>query len=181
MKTMDETLLKTKKFDVKRREYDIPGTGTVQRDMVARPGAALILPVLSETESETQIVVIRNYRYTVGRELIELPAGTLEPPEPPIECAARELEEETGYAAREIEPLAEYYTSPGFTDERMYLFVARNLTRKEQKLEATEQIRVETVTLDEALAATTTGRIIDAKTIAALHIYHHARKAKGSL
>lgn len=173
---MDQILLKTRKFDVTRREYDIPRTGTVQRDMVDHPGATLILPVLSETE----IVVIRNYRFAVGQELIELPAGTLEDGEPPIECAARELEEETGYVAGDLEPLCEFYTSPGFTNERMYVFVARNLTKKEQKLEATEQIRVETMTLDEALAATTTGRILDGKTIAALHVYHHARRAEGT-
>lgn len=172
---MDDILLKTRKFDVTRRVYEIPGTGTVQREMVAHPGATLILPVLNESE----IIVIRNYRFSVGRELIELPAGTLEPPEPPIECAARELEEETGYVAAEIEPLCEFYTSPGFTDEKMYVFVARNLTKKEQKLEATEQIRVEIMTLEEALTATATGRILDGKTIAALHVYDYTRRAEG--
>ena len=114
----------------------------------------------------------------LGRELLELPAGTLGPPEPPIQCAARELEEETGYVAGHLEPLCEFYTSPGFTNERMSVFVATDLRATAQRLEPTEQIRVEIMSLEDALAATTDGRIIDGKTIAALHVYHY-RRARG--
>ncbi|HSW46678.1 MAG TPA: NUDIX hydrolase, partial [Phycisphaerae bacterium] len=110
---MDETILRARKFTVIRRTYDHPSLGQVAREMVVHPGAVTILPLLSAEE----VVLIHNTRFTVGRELLELPAGTLDPPESPIDCAARELEEETGYVAGRLEPLCEFYTTPGFTDE----------------------------------------------------------------
>jgi len=166
---MDEVLLETRRFTVRRLEYNVPGQGLVRRELVVHPGAVTILPLL---DPQT-VVMIRNYRFAVGAELLELPAGTLEPPEPPVECAARELEEETGYKAAHFERLCEFYTTPGFTDERMHVFVATGLTPAKQRLEATEQIRVEIVPLRDALEATTDGRIVDAKTIASLQIYHY--------
>jgi len=168
---MRETLLTATKFNVERREYNVPGQAPVRRELVVHPGAVLIIPLLSPTS----IVMIRNHRFTVGQELLELPAGTLEPPEPPVQCAARELEEETGYVAGQLEPLCEFYTSPGFTNERMYAFVATRLTATAQRLETTERIRVEPMALADALAATADGRIVDGKTIAALHVYHYCR------
>lgn len=167
--TMSDILLKAAKFVVQRRECILPGRGVVRRELVVHPGAVTILPLL---DPQT-VVMIRNYRFSVGAELLELPAGTLEPPEPPIECAARELEEETGYVADRIEPLCEFYTTPGFTDEYMYVFTASGLTHKGQQLEDTEQIRVVTMPLADVLAATTDGRIIDGKTIASLLVYHY--------
>ena len=171
---MIEKLLETSRFSVERHTYTIPGRGTVQRELVAHPGAVLILPVLDADG----IIMIHNYRFSAGRELLELPAGTLEPPEPPIACAARELEEETGYVSSRIEPLCAFYTTPGFTNEFMHAFVAYDLTKREQRLEDNEQIRVERMSLDDALAATADGRIIDGKTIAALHVYAY-RKSRG--
>ncbi len=170
----DETVLTSAKFTVVRREYNVPGRGMVRREMVIHPGAVLILPVLDDD----RIVMIRNYRFAVGQELLELPAGTMEPPEPPIDCAARELEEETGYVASKLTPLASYVTCPGFCTELMHAFVATGLTKTEQKLEPTEQIRVEIIALDEALEMTAGGAIIDGKTIAALHLYRH-QQARG--
>ncbi len=172
---MNETLLTAARFKVERREYNVPGHGPVRRELVVHPGAVLILPLLPPTS----VVMIRNYRFAVGAELLELPAGTLEPPEPPADCAARELEEETGYRARRLERLCEFYTSPGFTDERMHAFVATNLTRTAQQLDATEQIRVVTMPFDDALDACADGRIVDGKTIAALQVYRY-RKARGT-
>lgn len=166
---MSDVLLTTRKFRVERHEYNIPGRGTVRRELVVHPGAVAIVPVLSPDT----IVLIRNYRYSAEAELLEIPAGTLEPSESPPDCAARELEEETGYQAARLAWLCEFYTSPGFTDEFMHVFVARDLKATAQRLEATEQIRVETMSLKDALAATVDGRIIDAKTIAALHVYHY--------
>lgn len=166
---MKETLLKAVKFTVERRDFDHPCAGRVQRELVVHPGAVLIVPMLSPQ----QVVLIHNYRFAVGAELLELPAGTLEAGERPMDCAARELEEETGYSAGHIEPLCEFYTSPGFTDERMFVFQATDLTATAQKLDPTEQIRVEIMDLADALSATADGRIIDGKTIAALQIYHY--------
>lgn len=171
---MAQTLLTARRFTVERREYTIPGQGLVSREVVIHPGAVLIVPVLPDG----RVVMIHNYRFSVERELLELPAGTLESPEPPIECAVRELEEETGYVAESIEPLAAYYTTPGFTNELMYAFVATGLTATQQRLEGTEQIRVEPMPLAEALRAASDGRIMDAKTIAALFLYHHRDRGR---
>jgi len=168
---MPEILLKAARFDVERCEYNVPGLGLVRRELVVHPGAVTIVPLLDPTT----VVMIRNYRFAVGRDLLELPAGTLEPPEPPVECAGRELEEETGYRAARLEPLCEFYTSPGFTNEHMYVFVATGLTKTSQQLEETEQIRVQPMPLADALAATADGRIVDGKTIAALQVYHYTQ------
>ncbi len=168
---MNDTLLTTGRFSVQRRAYSHPTAGVVHRELVVHPGAVVILPLAEDGT----VVLIRNYRFAVGCELLELPAGTLEAGEEPIACAARELEEETGYRAERIVPLARFYTSPGFTDERMHAFVATGLSRTEQRLDATEQIRVETMPLSGALAATLDGRIVDGKSIAALHVYHYGK------
>lgn len=168
---MGQELLRARKFTVERREYDVPGVGQVQRELVVHPGAVAILPLLGPD----RVVMIHNFRFSVGHELLELPAGTLEPGEDPAVCAARELEEETGYVADRIEPLCRFYTSPGFTDELMYCYVAAGLTHKGQKCEETEQIRVQPMPLTDALAACADGRILDGKTIAALQVYHYRR------
>lgn len=168
---MNETLLTARKFRVERREYVIPGVGPVSRELVVHPGAVLILPLLTPDE----VVMIHNYRFSVGIELLELPAGTLEPGEDPAVCAARELEEETGCVGGRLEPLGRFYTSPGFTDEIMHVFVATGLKATAPRPEATEQIRVTILPLVNALAAADDGRIMDGKTIAALHMYHYRR------
>lgn len=172
--SMKDILLKATKFTVERRVFDHPGVGRVRRELVVHPGAVLILPMLSPEK----VVLIHNYRFAVLAELLELPAGTLEPGEQPIDCAARELEEETGYAAGHIEPLCKFYTSPGFTDERMYVFLASDLTATAQRLDSTEQIRVAIMDLTDALDATVDGRIVDGKTIASLHLYHYRQSEK---
>ncbi len=137
---------------------------TVRREVVRHPGAVLILPELSGN----RIVLLRNHRVAVGDTLWELPAGTLEPPEPPIAAAARELEEETGYRAGRITPMGEFYTSPGFCDELMRVFLAQDLDWVGERHEPHEEIEVRVVPFEEALAMIDDGRIRDAKTIAAL-------------
>lgn len=169
---MPDVLLTTRKFRVERRQYQIPGRGQVSKELVVHPGAVLILPLMGDAE----VVLIRNYRYAVEEELLELPAGTLEPGEAPADCAARELMEETGYRAGRLEALCEFYTTPGFTNERMHAFVATRLEQAAQKLDDTEQIRVEIMRLADALDACVDGRIRDAKTIAALQVYHYRVK-----
>ena len=166
---MSDVLLTARKFRVERKSYEIPGRGQVSRELVVHPGAVLILPLLDDGN----VVLIWNYRYAAGAELLELPAGTLEPGEAPATCAARELEEEAGYKAGHLEPLCTFYTTPGFTNECMHAFVATRLEKTVQRLEDNEQIRVQIMRLSEALEATVDGRIIDAKTIAALQVYHY--------
>ncbi len=150
---------------------------TLQREVVLHPGAVIILPVLEGGENP-RIVLIRNRRHTVRQDLLELPAGTLEPASPPQTghedpalCAARELTEETGYAAGSIRPLGWFYTSPGILTEKMYAFVATDLAAGTQDLEDNEQIRVEILTRTEILQLIEENRIVDAKSIATLLRY----------
>lgn len=138
----------------------------LERDVVRHPGAVLVVPQLDDD----RLVLIGNFRVAVNERLWELPAGTLEPPEPPLEAARRELVEETGYRAARVEPLGSFYTSPGFCDELMHVFVARGLEHVGQRLEAGEDIEVRIVRRDEALRMIREGRIRDGKTIAGLHL-----------
>lgn len=145
----------------------------VQREVVRHPGAVIVLPVLDEM----RVVMIRNYRIAPDERLWELPAGKLESGEEPIRAAGRELEEETGYAAGRIEPLGEYYTSPGFADELMRAFVATDLHEVGQRLEPGEDIEVRSVPLEEALDMTVDGRIRDGKTIATLLMWERRSRS----
>lgn len=134
------------------------------REVVIHPGSVLIVPELADG----RIVLIQNYRIAVNEPLWELPAGTLESGEPPIECARRELLEETGYRCGSIEPLLDFYTFPGIGNERMYAFLAKDLTLDTQRLEDGEDITVTPLPWDEILRMIFNGTIHDAKTIAGL-------------
>jgi ADP-ribose pyrophosphatase len=140
----------------------------IQREVVVHPGAVVILPILDEEH----IVMIRNERFAVGRELWELPAGTLEVNEPPLLSAKRELIEETGYEAKQVEPLVTFFTSPGICNEVMYAFVAQDLTFVGQNLDENEKIITEVVTWQKAMDMVRDGTIADGKTITTLLYYH---------
>jgi 8-oxo-dGTP pyrophosphatase MutT (NUDIX family) len=138
------------------------------REMVVHPGSVVVLPILDDA----RIVMIRNRRFAVGKTLLELCAGTREGDEAPEICAARELEEETGYRARTLTPLLSFYPTPGVSNERMHVFVARGLERTQQQLDPSEQIDVEPLALDDVLARIARNEIEDAKTIASVLYFH---------
>ncbi len=146
---------------------------TVRREVVRHPGAVLVVPILPDG----RIVMIRNHRVAVGGRLWELPAGTLEAGEDPARAAARELQEETGYRAGSVERLAEFYTSPGFCDELMRVFVARGLEPVERRLEPGEDIEVEILAPPAVLSMIERGEIKDGKSIAALLLWARRRDA----
>lgn len=162
-----ETLLRTPKFDVERRFIRLADGRQVERQVIVHPGAVVVLPVLEDG----RIVMINNHRFAVGRTLLELPAGTLEADEDPAACAGRELEEETGYRCRRIEPLCDFYTSPGILSERMYAFVASDLEHVGQRLEAGEEIEVAIEPADKIRQLLIGGKLKDGKTIAVLGTY----------
>lgn len=171
-----EILLKTPRFTVLRQMYATADGRMHARETVQHPGAVVILPLLADG----RVCLIRNFRIAVGRTLIELPAGTLEPPEPPEVAAARELEEETGYVADAVAPLCEFFMSPGILNERMHLYLATGLKAGPARLQAGEQIESIEVEWSEALAMCDDGRIQDAKTMTALLWYDRWRHAAGN-
>jgi ADP-ribose pyrophosphatase len=139
----------------------------IKKEVVVHPGAVVILPFLDDKT----ILLIRNRRYAVNQVLLELPAGTLETKEPAINCAGRELLEETGYLAKRIKPLASFFTSPGILSEKMHAFVAYDLQKSKTALEEGEEIEVAPTALADAIEMIRTGEIVDAKTIACLLMY----------
>jgi ADP-ribose pyrophosphatase len=157
-----------KKFDIEMVRYQTAGGRTIEREMVRHPGAVCILPILEEKGVAPRVVFIRNRRFTLGRELLELPAGTLEAGEDPAVCAGRELIEETGYRAATIIPLGSFFTTPGMTDERMHAFAATGLTHVGQRLEEDERIRVELAPGAGAMALIDRGELQDAKSMVTL-------------
>jgi len=137
------------------------------REVVVHPGAVVVLPLLADGT----VVLIRSRRYAVGQILVELPAGTLEKNENPMNAAGRELLEETGYLARRMKILGTFYTSPGILSEKMYAYVAYDLEQKQQALEEGEEIELMPTPFEEAIAMIRSGEIVDAKTIASLLMY----------
>jgi ADP-ribose diphosphatase len=161
------TLLETRRFRVVEQTVTRPDGWTASCQFVDHPGAVAIVPLVDERH----ICLIRNRRLTVRRTLIEVPAGTREPNEEPLETARRELAEETGYQAAQWQELAQFYTSPGILSERMHVFVARDLTPGDPQREANEEIENLVLSWDEALAMVDRGEIEDGKTIVALLHY----------
>lgn len=155
------------KLDSDRLRY--PDGSEAEVDIVRHPGASAIVPFLSDPEGEDpQILLLRQYRYAADGYLYEIPAGRLDPGETPADCAARELKEETGCTAKQMEPLITMVTTPGFTDERIHLFMATELTHGEAAREADEFADVIVMRLSEALELIQRGEIVDGKTALAI-------------
>jgi len=134
-------------------------------EMIRHSGASAVLPFLGDPAGEDPtILLIRQYRYAADGFIYEIPAGRLEPGEPPEQCAVRELREETGCTAARMEHLYTMYTTPGFTDEKIHLFVATGLERGETALEQDEFVEVVPTTMSAALRLIKDGTINDAKT-----------------
>jgi ADP-ribose pyrophosphatase len=142
-----------------------PDGSTGQLEMVRHPGASAIVPFLSDpTGDDPQILLIKQYRYAADGFMYEIPAGRLDPGEEPSACAVRELKEETGCTAKHVEHMFTMYTTPGFTDERIHVFLASGLEHGEAAREADEFLTVETMTLSHALQLIKDGEINDGKT-----------------
>ena len=137
------------------------GEKTYARDVVHHPGSAVIVPVFDDGT----IALVRQYRHPAVRYLLEVPAGTLRRGEAPEEGAKRELEEELGVVSGRLEKLSEFFVSPGFCEEKMWVYLATELTDTRQQLDDDEILEVVRIPFSQALSMITTGEIEDAKTI----------------
>ncbi len=172
MSTSPKTVLVTAKFTVLEHQIVAPEQPTpLVRHTVEHPGAVAILPLLDDD----RLCLIRNKRIAIGKTLVELPAGTLEPDEPPRRTAERELQEETGYCATHWQELNGFFMSPGILNERMHLFVAQDLTPGPPAREADESIDNLIVCWEEAVAMVLRGEIEDAKSVAGILLWDKLR------
>jgi ADP-ribose pyrophosphatase len=155
-----------------------PDGSTGDLELVRHSGAAAVVPVLGDHRGDDpDIVLLRQFRYAAGGVLYEVPAGRPDQPGEPWETvAARELQEETGFIPGELHRLTTIYTTPGFTDERIHLFLATRLSRGEVNLDQDEFVEVVPLPLSEVMKAIRDGRIIDAKSVAALLFYASFRR-----
>lgn len=141
-----------------------PDGSVGELEMIRHPGASAVVPFLSDPRGgDPQVLMIRQYRYAAEGYLLEIPAGRLNPGEDPRACAVRELKEETGCSAEQVEHLFTMYTTPGFTDEKIHLFMATGLVSGETKHEADEFLDLEPMLLSRALELIEAGEIKDAK------------------
>jgi ADP-ribose pyrophosphatase len=149
-------------------EVRFPDGTTGSLEMIRHPGASAVVPLLNnengEIGSDPTVVLIRQYRYATDGYIYEIPAGRLDLGEDPAHCATRELREETGYRAAKVDPLLTIYTTPGFTDEKIHLFVATGLEAGTESREADEFLELKPTKLSRALAMIAAGEIQDSKT-----------------
>jgi ADP-ribose pyrophosphatase len=150
-------------FAIVEQSLRLPSGRAAVRQVVHHPGAVVIMPQLEDRS----LLLIAQYRFAVGETLLEFPAGTLEPGEAPLECARRELIEETGYRADHWHPLGMIYSSPGFCDERLHLFLASGLVPEHAAGDEDEGIEVKPLTVQEVERSIADGTLVDAKSIAA--------------
>ncbi len=161
---MKKPIYKGKIIDLSVETVTLPNGATADLEVITHPGAAAVVPM----KDDRTVIMVRQYRHAVGRFIDEIPAGKLHPGEDPKDCAAREVEEETGYKVNRLEPLLSFLTTPGFTNEIIHIFVGRELSPGTQNLGADEVLEIIEMPLDQAVARIKTGEIRDAKTIIGL-------------
>jgi ADP-ribose pyrophosphatase len=151
-------------FEVERDRLREESGLEIIRDVVRHPGGAGGLPLFADRS----VALVRQYRHPAGRELLEIPAGRIELGETPEECAQREIEAEIGVRAGRLTKLADFFSTPGFCEERLYVYLATDLAPTQQDLDPDEVVEIVRLPLDDALRMVRRGEIEDAKTIIAL-------------
>ncbi|MGV3263283.1 NUDIX hydrolase [Cytobacillus pseudoceanisediminis] len=172
MSRLEERTINTEKIftgkviSLQVEDVELPNGKTSKREIIKHPGAVAVLAVTEDNK----IVLVEQYRKALDKIIAEIPAGKLEAGEEPRVCAERELEEETGYGCTEMEWLISFYTSPGFADELVHLYIAKGLMKKENAASPDEDefVNLMEVTLDEAISLLKQQRIYDAKTAYAI-------------
>ncbi|MFZ5592338.1 MAG: NUDIX domain-containing protein [Bacillota bacterium] len=158
------TVYQGKIFNVRQDQVELPGGKTASREVVEYSGAVAVVPLTGDGK----VVMVRQYRYAVQEVLLEIPAGKCNPREDALDCAVRELSEETGLQAGRWDRLCTFYTTPGFTTEKLTVFLARELTFGQAHPDEDELVQVEVVPLEEALRMIEQGQIKDGKSIVGL-------------
>jgi ADP-ribose pyrophosphatase len=154
-------------LDVDTVRFPDGSTGTLE--MLRHPGASAVIPFLDDARAaDPRVLLIRQFRHAADGFIYEIPAGRLDPGETPEACAARELEEETGKRAAKIERLTTIFTTPGFTDEKIHLFVAHGLSEGHARREADEFVELKPLPWSQVMMMIHRGEIIDGKTLTAL-------------
>ncbi len=151
-------------FDLTVESITLPNGFHIDLEIIRHPGASAIVPLGADNE----VFMLKQYRHAVGGALWEIPAGTLDAGEAPLDCAKRELTEETGLLAESWEALGAVTPVPGYSDERIHLFLARDLTPATQSLDPDEVLEVHSLPLEKVVAMIHAGEIEDAKTIVAI-------------
>ena len=169
-----ETLLQGRAFKVRRDTLKTPNGGETKLDIVEHGGSVVLIPI----DHEGNLLFVRQYRHAAGEDLLELPAGTRDGEEPFEDCAAREIREETGLEAGKLQKLGEFYLVPGYSTERMAVFLATELKENPLQADDDEFLQVEKISLKQALNMAEQGAIQDGKSLAALllarpHIEKH--------
>jgi ADP-ribose pyrophosphatase len=161
-----EEIFSGKIISLHLQDVELPNGKQGKREIIKHPGAVAILAVTADNK----VLMVEQYRKALERTIVEIPAGKLEKGEEPALCARRELEEETGYDCESLELLTSFYTSPGFADEIVHVYLATGLTKKENAaaLDEDEFVNLEELTLDEAEQYVKEQKIYDAKTIFAV-------------
>ncbi len=157
-------------FDVTVENLTFPNGTNIDLEIIRHPGASAIVPLTEDDE----VIMLKQYRHAVGGEIWEIPAGTFDAGEAPLVCAKRELTEETGFEARTWESIGAVTPLPGYSDERIHLFMARHLTPAPRSLDADEIIDVHSIPLEKVVSMIHSGEIEDAKTVVAIfRALHH--------
>lgn len=164
-----EVLYQGRVFKLVKENVTLDNGLTINLDIIRHPGAAAIVPLLNNRT----VILIKQYRHAIGDFIWEIPAGTLSQKETPIQCAKRELIEETGFAAEVWKRLGTITPVPGYSDERIHIFLATDLTIAQQELDADEILNVHKVKLDDAMEMIYKGTIQDGKTISGLCMVTH--------
>ena len=159
-----ETIYRGHAFSVRRDEVRTPDQHITHLDIIEHVGAVTLVPV----DGEGRILFVRQYRHATGRELLELPAGTLNANEPPESCALREIREETGFAAGNIVKIGEFFLAPGYSTEYMVIYLATELTTDPLPRDQDEFITLQPIPVDEAYTMAVNGELMDGKSLAAL-------------
>ena len=164
-----EILFEGRAFGLRRDHLKTPSGRTAKYDIIEHPGSVVLVPV----DAAGNIHFVHQYRHATGTDLLELPAGTLEPGEDPLECARREIREEIGMAASQLREIGSFYLVPGYSTEYMHVFLATGLQESPLPPDTDEYLSVEKIPFVKALEMARNGQLPDAKSLAALLLAQH--------